>query len=321
MNKKLLFGLGGAHLLLVVIGIIVLGGAAFFAKHNPSSSKTAGTYCSPDGTLSDTMPIQSHRSYCVKSDAGGKTFTSNTPSPYSFSIVDDEGNIVDDFTITHTKQMHVIVVRKDLANFQHVHPKFNESTGVFTLKDLTFPMEGEYRIFADFAPESAMKDPMGMPLVVTLSEDVKVGSNYVTQPSGSEEKIKTFDGIQTTLSTTPANLVSGSEAMLSFTLKQNGKAVTDLQKYLGALGHSVILREGTLDFIHAHPMEKTAQDGKVEFMVTFPQAGKYKVFTQFQKGEKVTTTDFVVSVNQGSNTPMMPDMDMMDMPGMDHPMN
>ena len=78
--------------------------------------------------------------------------------------------------------------------------------------------------------------------------------------------------------------------------------MTDLEPYLGALGHSVILREGTLDFIHAHPVEEVTakQNGTVSFIVDFPEVGKYKVFTQFQRGGKVITTNFVVSVLKGS---------------------
>ena len=78
--------------------------------------------------------------------------------------------------------------------------------------------------------------------------------------------------------------------------------VKDLETYLGALGHAVVLREGTLDFIHAHPVEDAAkpQNGKVNFMVYFPEAGKYKVFTQFQRAGKVITIEFVVTVAEGA---------------------
>ncbi len=305
MNKTLL-GLSGTHILFILVVVLVLGGA-FFIKDNPLK-EVVGIYCS-DGELSDTMPIQSHRSYCLKSDAENKRYSVNNPNLYSFSIVDDQSNPVKDFAITHTKLMHVIVVRKDLAHFQHVHPEFNEITAVFTLSNLIFPADGDYRIFADFAPLGAMMDPDGVPLVVTISEDVKVGDNYNQKLLGSEENKKTFDGIEFTLNPTPTPLRAGQESMLTFDLKSNGKAVTDMETYLGALGHSVVLREGSLDFIHVHPMERVTPHGTLEFMVTFPAAGKYKVFTQFQRNGKIITTDFVVSVAKGSGVPMMPGLD------------
>ncbi len=305
-----------------VVLILAVGGVVFLnnTKSKTPIAQNGSIYCSSDGTFTDTKPIQSHRSYCVKSDSSGKTYSVNAPSEYSFSIIDDQGNTLKDFAITHTKQMHVIVVRKDLAYFQHVHPEFDPSTGTFTLKDLTFPADGVYRVFADFAPVDGQKDSMGMPLAVTVSEDVPAGTgaNYVSQPIGTEENAKTFDGMTVSLITHGA-MTSSAENMLMFNLNQNNKPVTDLQEYLGALGHAVVLREGNLDFIHAHPIEdvKAKQNGTVSFMVDFPEAGKYKVFTQFQRGGKVITTDFVVSVAQGADQSGMQGMDM-SMPGMHH---
>ena len=253
-------------LFLIIIVIVVIGGIAFAV------------------TKSDT-PIQSHRSYMIKSNSQG--------SEYSFNIVDEQGNTLKDFAITHTKPMHVIVVRKDLAHFEHLHPEYDFSTGTFTLKNLTFPENGEYRLFTDFAVEAA--------LPITLFEDMKVGSTYSRKPLGSEEKSKTFDTLDVSLDT-HGNLVSGAENMIMFTLSQNGTPIIDLEEYLGALGHAVVLREGSLDFIHAHPMESATQNGTVSFMVNFPEAGRYKIFTQFQRGGKVITTDFVVTVTQGNNS-------------------
>ena len=37
-------------------------------------------------------------------------------------IVDARGATVRDFDVEHTKRLHLIVVRRDLTGFQHVHP-------------------------------------------------------------------------------------------------------------------------------------------------------------------------------------------------------
>lgn len=305
--------------ILALASVVVITAVGFIVMNAGNDSQVAGVYCSPDGTLTDTMPIQSHRSYCIKSNASEMSYLPNTPAPFPFSIVDDQGNTLKDFALTHTKPMHVIVVRKDLANFQHVHPEYDSTSGRFTLSSITFPTDGQYRIFADFVPSGGQMGPDGMPLVVTISEDIAVGniSNYRPQALRNEERTKTFEGTQVTLSTMPQTLVAGMESMLTFSLSRDGKPITDLQEYLRALGHSVVLREDTLDFIHAHPMDDrtTDQNGKVEFMVSFPREGTYKVFTQFQRDGKVFTTDFVVSVGAGEGE-MMDEM----MPGRDHSM-
>src|SRR3954467_1541352 len=39
-----------------------------------------------------------------------------------FRIVDEQGHAVRDFDVEHTKRMHLIVARRDLTGFQHLHP-------------------------------------------------------------------------------------------------------------------------------------------------------------------------------------------------------
>lgn len=59
-------------ILLAAIGILILGGVIVVSTKNvsaPPGTKNTVVYCSPNGTLTDTMPIQSYRSYCIKSDS------------------------------------------------------------------------------------------------------------------------------------------------------------------------------------------------------------------------------------------------------------
>lgn len=300
--------------------------AIFIAGCNPTNLPEEqdevaanGVYCGQNGSLSDTMPIQSHRSYCLKTDSEDKTYSVDSANEYQFSIIDDQGNTLKDFEVTHTKLMHVIAVRKDLQYFQHVHPEYDQVSGVFTLSELNFPDEGPYRIFADFVPDGNS----AMDLPVTIFEDVTVGdmANYTPMALGSEEINKTFDGYDVTLSSNEP-LISGTETALRFDLQKDGQSVTDLQEYLGALGHTVILREGSLDFIHAHPIDdvNAVQDGIVDFMVTFPEAGSYKAFSQFQRDGVVFTTDFVVTVEEPTDAMEMDTEETDMMPGMDHSM-
>ena len=315
MNKNTKIVLG-------ITALLVFGGVGLSLK-NSDSKKLAqvNEYCGSDGMLMSIMAIQSHRSYCIKQITSSQ-FAVNTPTAYSFSIVDDQGNTLRNFQIDHTKLLHFIVARKDLAYFQHLHPDFDPNTGIFTLKDLTFPADGSYRIFADFTPVGAQMGALGMPLSAVPFEDVSVGNSasYVAQSIGTVETSKSFDGLRVVIGavSTPT---SGVDTTVTFSLTQNRKPVTDLEPYLGALGHAVILREGNLDFIHAHPIgDVTAvQNGKISFIVNFPEAGKYKLFTQFQRAGKVITTDFVMNVVQGktSSGDIMQGMNM-SMSGMSH---
>lgn len=260
-------------------------------------------------------PIQSHRSFAVQSDASTKSYQPKTPSTYTFSIVDDQGTTVKDFATVHEKIMHVIVVRKDLQDFQHVHPDFNKTTGKFTLSNLAFSSDGPYRIFADFTPMSAQRGLDGQPLGVTLSEDVTVGNlaNYKPHPLVTSQLTQSFQGYTVQLISTPTPITAETSTTLSFDIKQNGGLVTNLEKYLGALGHTVVLREGDLEFLHTHALDDNVanQTGKVDFAVTFPTAGTYKIFSQLQHQGKVITTNFVITAesksagaNEGNEPPI-----------------
>lgn len=239
---------------------------------------------------------QKQAAYCIQSTASTTPFLVGVPSAYAFSILDNQGDTVKKFEVTHTKQMHMIVVRKDLESFQHLHPEFNEETGEFTLPDLTFPTAGEYRVFADFLPSGTSEEP------VTISEDIVVGerSQYTPVTLGDEKTTDTVDGITVTL-TSNQPFVATEHMLLSLDIQENGQPVTDLQPYLGALAHTVILREDSLDFIHAHPVQDAndQQNGQVSFMVTAPSAGNYKLFTQIQRNGKISLATFVVSFAHG----------------------
>jgi hypothetical protein len=78
----------------------------------------------------------------------GNQITLNEPTTIKYRIKDDKRDIVTDFAIAHEKIMHFIVVRKDLTQFQHLHPDFNQETGEFSVA-VTFPAAGPYRFFAD----------------------------------------------------------------------------------------------------------------------------------------------------------------------------
>jgi hypothetical protein len=45
------------------------------------------------------------------------------PGTLRFSIVGSDGRAVRDYEVEHEKRLHLIVVRRDLSGFQHLHPK------------------------------------------------------------------------------------------------------------------------------------------------------------------------------------------------------
>ena len=79
----------------------------------------------------------------------------------------------------------------------------------------------------------------------------------------------------------------GEEAELRFTVTEDGVPVRT-EPYLGAGGHLVALRDGDLAFLHVHPTD----DENARFAATFPTAGRYRLFLQFQHEDRVHTVAF-----------------------------
>lgn len=205
----------------------------------------------------------------------------------SFSIVDAHGETVLDYTEAHEKDLHLIVVRSDGAEFRHVHPA-RDAAGTWSLP-WSWDAAGSYRVFADFVPDGA-KDP------VTLTRTVDVAGEFTPADVHEEVREATVAGFDVSLE---GDLLVGSSSLLTLTVSRGGQPVTAMQPYLGAFGHLVALREGDLAYLHVHPEGAEPASGqesgpKVIFASEAPTAGRYFLYFDFQIDGEVYSAPFVV---------------------------
>jgi len=200
-------------------------------------------------------------------------------SELAFRITDTRGAAVKDFDVEHTKRMHFIVVRRDMTDFQHLHP--TESRDGTWRVPLTLHEPGSYRVFADFAVD-------GKPH--TLADDLSTNGAVTWQPLPKPSRIATTDGFKVRLTEGPTE--AGKESSLNFVVTRNGHRL-QTQDYLGAKGHLVALRQGDLAFLHVHPAPDT-----LDFDATFPSAGQYRLFLQFKINGHVHTAEFTQEVSK-----------------------
>jgi hypothetical protein len=267
-----------------------------------------------DEQTTGKLVIQSHRSYEIEVVSGVNGVKPQQETQIVYKINNDKGEILKNFAVAHEKIMHFITVRKDLAYFQHLHPDFNQATGEFTVA-VTFPEHGPYRIFPDFTP--GVDNPQKLPVTVFSDVDVGDQTKYSAQSIIADTQTnKAIEGYQ--IAFTVPKIKAQEEFTYSLEINNNGQPVTDLEKYLGALGHSVILKADKLDFIHTHALEATSEENSTEghnmnamqsdkvsnvrgpeisFTTTLPESGTYKIFAQFQHQGKIVTPDYVVEVN------------------------
>lgn len=202
----------------------------------------------------------------------------------SFMVIGPDGRPVTAYDEQHERDLHLIVVRRDLTGFQHVHPRLDVDSGLWTTRVDLIP--GAWRVLADFDPSG------GEPLV--LGADLLVPGDFTPEPLGADQLTAQVDGYDVSLG---GSVEAGEETVLTATVTRDGEPVTDLQPYLGAYGHLVSLRDGDLGYLHVHPHDDTGPGPEISFDTEFPTAGRYRLFLDFRHGDAVHTAAFTVSVD------------------------
>jgi hypothetical protein len=190
----------------------------------------------------------------------------------AFSILEGK-DVFQDFGVSHTKEMHLIVVRNDLRHFAHLHPE-RDVRGSWHVA-YTPPAGGTYWIYADFVD----RENNGYTLRFDRTYSGDVGSVGLAKDFARE---RTVDGVRVKLEPK----ATGSTVTFTYTLTDEKGKPVQLEEYLGALGHSVLIAPDG-DFFHTHPSSE-----RPVFETTLRAGTFYRVFIQFQVAGKVLTVSF-----------------------------
>jgi hypothetical protein len=217
-----------------------------------------------------------------------RTLPTGARVPLRFTVSGPDGLPVTAYQTEHDEELHLIAVRRDLTDFQHVHP-VRDFGGTWSVP-LDLPSAGEYRIFADFTP-------VGHDGGLVLGADLSVPGVYAPESLPLSAATATPpDGYVVALQ---GALVPGESSELTLTVTKDGLPVTDLDPYLAAYGHLVALRAGDLAFLHVHPVGEpgdgtTAAGPAITFYADVPTAGDYRLYLDFQHQGVVRTAAFTV---------------------------
>jgi hypothetical protein len=213
------------------------------------------------------------------------------------------GAPVRDFEVVHDKRFHLFLVSHDMSVFQHAHPDMDDE-GTWTIETLV-PSPGYYRVLSDFVPTGGSPQFIGRTFA-TAGFDGDLGSASARLVPDTVWT-KTAGTITASVSFEPAMLVAGQYGHLDFSLSDaaTGRPVTDLERYLDAYGHTLILSDDLAEVVHAHPSEwydeRLAHDRAlggphVRFEGYLPRPGMYRAWTQFQRHGELTTFTFTFRV-------------------------
>jgi len=216
------------------------------------------------------------------------SLTTGTTAPFGFKVIGKDGKPVKAYTPFHEKELHLVVVRRDLTGYQHLHPT-RAANGTWSVP-LAVASAGVYKAFITFQPAGQT-----MPMPVTLAVDLMASGDFSAVPLPKPATSASVHGFAVSL----AGHVMVGTSELTFTITRSGKPVTDLQPYLGAYGHLVALRVGDLAYLHVHPEgapgEGTTPAGpRITFDAPIPTTGQYRLFLDFKAGGLVHTAEFTV---------------------------
>lgn len=204
-------------------------------------------------------------------------------------ILKNDGQPINDFEITHEKLLHLIIVSKDLSYFNHIHPEY-KGNGLFEITN-NFPAGGQYKLIADFEPSD------GNSMTKTAWVDVE-GSEKASVPVVvDDDLVKSVDGNRVVLTMDSAEANKELTLKFSITDEKTNQPITDLEPYLGAIGHVVVLSEDGERYLHVHAVEGQGSGPEALFETEFPKSGVYKIWLQFQRDNQVFTVPYVIKVD------------------------
>lgn len=191
-----------------------------------------------------------------------------------------------DLNVTHEKKLHFLVYDPSLKEFQHVHPEFDGSVWKV---DLNFTANGSYYLWAQGEVALDAEEFSSMTrLEVTDGEPAWPTPPVLTDVRSAADKgsLATLDG---------QRLRAGRMAMLDLTLTRQDGSKPEITPYLGAFAHVISVPTEGDSLIHVHPMD-SSQPNQGILHTTFPKAGFYRLWVQFQDAGQLKIVPLSVQV-------------------------
>ncbi len=188
--------------------------------------------------------------------------------------------------VVHEMKIHLLIVNDQLTWFDHIHPH-EQNDGTFVAVE-TFPFSGKYLLFMDYKPTEGAPD-------VHVHELNLAGEKVLQSLQMETSFVSTVDGFTVTLINGDDFKTKRKQA-LKFSVEKEGKMLSekDMENYLGASAHIVMISRADKDFLHIHPISDG--DFPIYAETRIEQDGMYRIWVQFKVDGIVRTADFTVKV-------------------------
>jgi hypothetical protein len=284
----------GLNFVLVLIAVCLFG----YYYFNPATTLPS-TSIHSGHTMTN---ILSTKRYSLSFNATPLHPNPNQNVNLNFKVFDaDTGTEVTQFDIINDKLLHLVIVDESLKFFNHIHP---ENSGSQFNIATQFPHNGVYHLYVNYQPKGGAEQQVGFSLQVGGNETV-----VKLEPDTTLSKIVGNKAVGLSTSKNEsflASLMSMGAQTLVFSFKdtQTNQPITNLEPYLGAFGHLVLINQDTYEYIHVHPIASenpNAGGPEVKFLPAALYSkinpGIYRIFGQFKHLGEVFVVDFTIKVN------------------------
>jgi hypothetical protein len=272
--KKWVFAAIG-YLLVVIVGYSIYSAIASSADSHATEENHGGH----QSNESEKQGHGDHDGHGAAGDSEVQVELESSTDKLTILLTDQQGKPVEELEINHDKLVHLIIVDQHLEQYVHLHPEKTEA-GVYVVQHQL--EEGAYKAFVDIKPKGLAYTVA--PLAFSIG-DVGEGHGH-KQLKVDTELQKTINDV--TVDFNPSSLKANENITFTFTFP----AGIELQPYLGAMGHVVILDETGTNYIHVHPLTNT----DTIFETSFPSPGVYRLWAEFKIDNEVFTYPFTINI-------------------------
>jgi hypothetical protein len=282
--------------LLAALAIAVLSAQdVYFCPMHPDVRGKAGDKCPLCGMTMVRATAVDYAAYVLEVETVPRVVRPQQKARVRFFVRDPRSlATVKRFDLVHERVFHLFVISQDLEYFTHIHPALR-SNGSLDV-DIELPRAGVYQLIADFLPEG------GSPQLLQKTIVTAGYTGPLLAPPALERDTddKTVGGARVKL--TMPEPIAGREQLVTFDLEDAATArpLHDLEPYLGAVGHLLLVSADLSIASHSHPVAEISSAGgpTVVFQMMFPRAGEYRMWVQFQRHGEVLTAAFTVPVKE-----------------------
>lgn len=230
----------------------------------------------PGGPQSEQTIVEEHgtHEHSTHTSAHFMIEDRSTPEELAFTVMQD-GAVFTEYGVSHTKEMHLLIVRNDLRHFSHLHPELG-SDGIWRVP-YAAPAGGTYWLYADFVDQENAHHTIRF-------DRTNGGDPGATGYAPSAQRYRRSGAYDVHLET---EAYDGGK-LFTYTINDDNGKVPIIEPYLGAMAHGILISPNG-DFIHTHP---SPVGDHIVLHLPAHLEGYYRIFTQFQIEGELHTVEF-----------------------------